>query len=145
LATALKSMKETKAPIIRLARITHGDAGKCAACDAPAVAWYRTGVIADGRITVAARYCESHDPDTHPGAAQRLSELTIADVARLSPRRARRALERVARAETDAAAYGRTSAALQGASSLTHTYRLLAGVAAEEVETLRALATAASH
>jgi len=127
-------------PILRLARITHGDGGKCACCDAAAHVWYRTGIVADGRIVVAARYCEAHDPDLHPGAAQRLSALTIADVARLSPARARRAAERIARAEAKAEAHGRASAALRGASSLTHTHALMAGVRAEEAETLRRLA-----
>lgn len=134
-------METTIAPILRLARITHGDAGKCACCDAPARTWYRTGIIADGRITVAARYCEAHDPDLHPGAAQLLASLTVADVARLSPARARRAAAQVARAEGVAAAHGRASAELRGASSATHTHALLAGAARAEAETLRALAT----
>lgn len=127
------------APILRLARITHGDPGRCACCDQPAIAWYRTGVIADGRIKVAARYCEQHDPDTHPGAAQRLGSLTVADVRRLSPRRARRARAMVARLERQASALSGTSASLAGASSLTHSFGLLAGIYAEEAATYRRL------
>lgn len=130
------------APILRLARITHGDGGPCACCDAPSVVWYRTGVIADGRIVVAARYCADHDPDQHPGAAQRLSALTVADVARLSPRRARRAASMIARRAQLAAAHGRQSAATRGASSDTHMHALLAGAAEAEAETLAALARA---
>lgn len=128
------------APILRLARITHADAGRCACCDDAAISWYRTGVIADGRITVAARYCETHDPDLHPGAAQRLGSLTVRDVARLSPRRARRAAGKIARLEARAAAHGRAAAALRGASSATHAHALFAGAAAGEAETLRRLA-----
>lgn len=127
------------APILRLARITHGDAGRCACCDDAAIAWYRTGVIADGRLVVAARYCAAHDPDTQPGAAQRLASLTVADVRRLSPRRAKRARAVVARLERDASALSRTSASLAGASSLTHTYGLLAAARSAEAATYRQL------
>lgn len=128
------------APIRRLARITHGDAGPCACCDRPAVAWHRTGVIADGRLMVAARYCAEHDPDTRPGAAQLLGALTVADVARLSPRRARRARAAEERRRQASEAHYRASATLRGASSATHTHALLAGIAEEEAETLRRLA-----
>lgn len=128
------------APILRLARITHGDAGRCSCCDAPALTWYRTGVISDGRIVVAARYCEEHDPDLHPGAAQRLGELTVADVARLSPRRARRAAARVRDEEKRAKAHARASAALRGASSATHAHSLMSGLHEAQAATLRDLA-----
>lgn len=134
----------TKAPILRLARITHGDDGPCACCDARASVWYRTGIIADGHIVVAARYCDAHDPDQHPGAAQRLAELTLADVARLSPRRGRRAARRAEAARARAAACGRASADLRGASSLTYTYSLFSASAAAEAETLDRLASFAS-
>lgn len=126
--------------ILRLARITHGDPGRCACCDAPAITWYRTGVIADGRIVVAARYCEAHDPDSG-GTGQRLGTLTLADVARLSPRRARRAAEEIARLDAAARAHARVSADLRGASSATHTHALLAADAEEKAETLRRLAS----
>ena len=129
------------APILRLARITHGDGGRCSCCDADAINWYRTDIIADGRLVVAARYCAEHDPDIHPGRAQRLSSLTVADVARLSPRRARRAAASVARAEACAYAHRRASAELRGASSATHTHSLLGAVASERADTLRALAS----
>jgi len=132
--------KSGGAPIIRLARITHGDSGPCACCSAPASAWYRTGIIADGRLVVAARYCDAHDPDIHPGAAQRLGSLTIADVARLSPRRARRAARAAARSEAQASAHGRLAASLRGASSATHTHALLGAVAQAEADSLRLLA-----
>jgi hypothetical protein len=132
-------------PILRLARITHGDAGKCSCCDADAQTWYRTGVIADARIVVAARYCAAHDPDLHPGVAQRLGSLTLADVARLSPRRARRASNKIAQREAAAATHGRMSASMRGASSHTHTHALLAGVAASEADSLRRLAGLESH
>lgn len=131
------------APILRLARITHGDSGRCACCDAPAAVWYRTGLLADGRLTVAARYCEAHDPDAHPTAAQRLSDLTIADVARLSPRRAQRAAAQIAAADARSKAHARRSADLAGASSATHTHRLFAALHEARADSLRALAALA--
>lgn len=128
------------APILRLARITHADSGRCACCDAPAAVWYRTDLLVDGRITVAARYCEAHDPDAHPEAAQRISELTIADVARLSPRRAQRAAARAVAVDALAEYHARRSAGLAGASSATHTHALLACWHAARANSLRELA-----
>lgn len=134
-------MPSPTVPLLRLARITHGDPGRCSCCDADAVVWHRTGIIADGRITVAARYCSQHDPDSS-GTGQRLGTLTIADVARLSPRRAARAARMVAQAEQRAEQHSRMSSALRGASSATHTHALFAGVAEAEARTYEALAAA---
>lgn len=128
------------APILRLARITHGDPGKCACCDEPAHVWERTEILSDGRLLVGARYCERHDPELHPGASQLLSQLTVADVARLSPRRARRAAQQVERWASEAARNGRADAAYRGASSVCHCHALLSARAAELAETLGRLA-----
>lgn len=127
------------APLLRLAPLTSPDSGKCCCCPAAATAWYRSGIIADGRITVAALYCGSHDPDAG-GNGQRLADLTVADVARLDRRRARRAAARVARLQSRAEAHGRAAAALRGASSHTHTHSLFAGAARQEAETMARLA-----
>jgi len=134
----------TPAPLLRLARITHGDAGRCSCCDAPAHSWYRTDIIADGRITVAARYCEDHDPGMHPGAAQTLGELTVVDVARISPRRAARAARLVEAEQARARAHSYADASLRGASSACHTHALFAGLYEARAETLQRLAAAHS-
>jgi hypothetical protein len=137
--TSTETTSTPVAPLLRLARITHGDSGRCGCCKRAAAVWYRTGLIVDARLTVAARYCEEHDPDSG-GTGQRLGSLTLADVARLSPRRARRARQRAEQFAACAAAHGRASAALAGASSATHAHALLAGAAAEEADAYRRLA-----
>lgn len=132
------------APIIRLARISHGDAGPCACCDRDAATWYRASVLRDGYLVVAARYCAAHDPDENPGAAQRLGDLTVADVARMSPRRAHRALRRAQAAEAAARTHRRAQAASAGASSMTHRYAIMGAHHEALADGYRRLAAAAS-
>lgn len=95
-ATPAKTGAMPSAPALkRFARTAFADKGKCSYCDGPSSMWMRSTIPAgDGQVMVAVRYCDAHSPDLHPGAVPLMTEITLADVLKLSPRRAARAAAR---------------------------------------------------
>lgn len=140
-----RSLPPLRRPIIRLADSRRATAGLCSCCDGTAIGWSRSDrrdTDIDG-LTLAVRYCAAHESAAETGMAA----LTASDVARLirrdRPRRARAArirAQRLLRVGSESAS--RASADMRGASSLTHTYRLLGGYAALRADAYERLAAA---
>jgi hypothetical protein len=117
--------------------------GRCSieGCHAPGTVWYRTSLTPAG--TRAVRACADHEAVAY----DLLHQLTMADCVRLTPPRRRAAIVARVNRQAEAAdrqeqAHLRTSAALSGASSATHTHRLLGGIREAEAAAQRAFVAA---
>lgn len=134
-------------PLIRLAdpRRAPPSGGQCAhwGCGAPATMWLRTGVQEASRLRLAALSCDKHEDAVRSALRTYTPALAAAHVPLSRCRlRARSAASTANRLAAKAAGNRRLSACLAGASSLTHTYGLLSGVAGEEARSLGEFAAA---